>query len=71
MAKKPGHKQHKQYCNKFNKDLISKKKKKKIKFHRSKAFHLSVFVLLTSESPVLRKVPACQQIGNKPLSVPN
>ena len=22
MAKKPGHKQHKQYCNKFNKDLI-------------------------------------------------
>ena len=26
MAKKPGHKQHKQYSNKFNKDLIKKKK---------------------------------------------
>ena len=30
MAKKPGHKQHKQYCNTFNKDLIKKKKKKSI-----------------------------------------
>ena len=26
MAKKPGHKQHKQYCNKFNKDVKRKKK---------------------------------------------
>ena len=31
MAKKPGHKQHKQYCNKFNKELIKKKKERKEK----------------------------------------